>query len=259
MPYLHLSYEKMANIAVINIISPLDDYEKKEQLCSEFSELCNEIAWDEEIRVIILTGFGGKSISLETNLSRGDQQYQKMFSITKSISKFEKPVIAAIDGDAIGLELELALVCDIRVAVEASRFGLSQIGTGLMPCDGGTQRLSRLVGRGKALEMILTGGVIDAQEAWRIGLVSKFVPSKDLMVVVIDMARVMGSKGPIALKYAKEAIYKGMDMTLEQGLRLETDLYSLIHTTWDRMEGIIAFREKRAPQFKGIYVTRRFA
>jgi enoyl-CoA hydratase/carnithine racemase len=107
-----------------------------------------------------------------------------------------------------------------------------------------------LVGKGKALELILTGETIDAQEAFRIGLVSKVVPSDELMVAAMDMAREMASKGPIALRYAKEAIHKGMDLTLEQGLRLEADLYLLIHTTKDRAEGIQAFREKRTPKFE---------
>jgi enoyl-CoA hydratase/carnithine racemase len=160
-------------------------------------------------------------------------------------------VIAAISGDAIGQGLELALACDIRIASEASRFGLPQIESGVIPWDGGTQRLSRLVGKGKALEMILTGEMIEAQEALRIGLVHKVLPKKDLTEVTMKMAQEMASKGPIALRYTKEAIYKGMDMTLEQGLHLEADLYLLIHTSKDRTEGIQAFREKKKPQFEG--------
>jgi enoyl-CoA hydratase/carnithine racemase len=160
-------------------------------------------------------------------------------------------VIAAISGDVIGQGLELALACDLRIASETSHFGLPQIKTGHLPSDGGTQRLSRLVGRGKGLEMILTGEIIDAQEALRIGLVNKVVPKKDLMEVTMKMAQEMASRGPIALRYIKEAIYKGMDMTLEQGLRLEADLYLILHTTKDRTEGIQAFRGKRKPKFEG--------
>jgi enoyl-CoA hydratase/carnithine racemase len=160
-------------------------------------------------------------------------------------------VIAAINGDATGQGLELALACDIRVATEASHFGLPHIKKGLIPWDGGTQRLSRLVGSGKTLEMILTGEMIDAQEALRIGLVNKVVPREELMKAVTGLAQEMASKGPIALRYAKEAIHKGMDLTLEQGLRLEADLYLLLHTTKDRSEGIKAFREKKVPRFEG--------
>jgi len=145
----------------------------------------------------------------------------------------------------------MALACDIRISAESSRFGMPLIQAGLIPWDGGTQRLARLVGRGKALEMILTGKTISAQEAQRIGLVNQVVSSQDLMGTTIKMAREMASKGSVALKYTKEAVYQGIDLTLEQGLRLEADLYLLIHTTKDRTEGIRAFREKRVPKFEG--------
>jgi len=147
--------------------------------------------------------------------------------------------------------LELALACDMRIASEGSCFGLTHIRTGLVPWDGGTQRLSRLVGRAKAIEMILTGEVIDSHEALRIGLVNRVVSSDQLMTTAMEVAQEIASKGAIALRYTKEAVYKGMDLTLEQGLRLEADLYLLLHTTRDRTEGIQAFRNKRTPQFKG--------
>jgi enoyl-CoA hydratase/carnithine racemase len=120
-----------------------------------------------------------------------------------------------------------------------------------MPWDGGTQRLARLVGRAKALELILLGETIDAPEAHRIGLVHKVISHDELMTVVMDLAQKMAAKSSVSLAYVKEAIHKGMDLTLEQGLRLEADLYYLMHTTKDRTEGIKAFREKRQPQFKG--------
>jgi enoyl-CoA hydratase/carnithine racemase len=145
----------------------------------------------------------------------------------------------------------MVLACDLRIAAETARFGLPQIKAGLIPGNGGTQRLARLAGRGKALEMILTGETIDAREAYRVGLVNKVAPLQELMSTVMGMAREMASKGSIALRYTKEAVYQGMDLTLEQGLRLEADLYLLIHTTKDRIEGITAFREKRAPKFEG--------
>ena len=171
--------------------------------------------------------------------------------IVEQIASIDRPVISAIDGEVTGLGLELALACDIRIATEISHFGLPHVREGLIPWDGGTQRLSRLVGRSKAMEMILTGEIIDAQEAYRIGLVNRVVPPKELMSLVMDMAREIASKGPVALRYAKEAIHKGMDLTLEQGLRLEADLYFLLHTTKDRTEGIRAFQEKSSPRFEG--------
>lgn len=168
-----------------------------------------------------------------------------------AIASLERVAIAAIGGDALGEGLELALACDIRIASEKASFCLPHTGYGLIPSGGGTQRLPRLVGKGKALEMILTADPIDAREAFRIGLVNKVVPSEKLLSEAEELAKRIITKGPIALRYAKEAINKGLDLTLEQGLRLEADLYFLIQTTADRMEGIRAFMEKRPPQFKG--------
>jgi enoyl-CoA hydratase/carnithine racemase len=145
----------------------------------------------------------------------------------------------------------MALACDVRIASETSKFGLPQIRAGLVPWDGGTQRLSRTVGKAKALEMILTGELIDAREANRIGLVSRIVPADKVTTTVMELAKDMASKSSVSLEYCKEAIVKGMDLTLEQGLRLEADLYFLMHTTHDRKEGIKAFQEKRKPKFKG--------
>jgi enoyl-CoA hydratase/carnithine racemase len=241
---------------MINIVRSVDDKLKLVQLSDELAGLCAEMLWNEEIRVVILSGAGEESFSIVKGSvgvawRLNEEQQIKVLSVAGHITKLARPVIAAVNGYVIGQGLELVLSCDIRIASEISHFGLPQIKTGLIPWDGGTQRLSRLVGRGKALEMILTGEIIDAEEALRIGLVHKVVPKKDLTEVAMKMAQGMASKGPIALRYAKEAIYKGMDLTLEQGLRLETNLYLLIHATKDRTEGIHAFREKRAPKFEG--------
>jgi enoyl-CoA hydratase/carnithine racemase len=253
MPYRTINFQKIGEVLVIYIMDNVDDQEKMIRLSDELDELCSEIIRHEQTRVIFLTDSGKESFSnlIEENLIRPDAVVNEFCSLAKPIGKLDQPVIAGIRGDAVGQGLELALACDIRIASDTSRFGLPQIKAGHIPRDGGTQRLSRLVGRGKALEMILTGEVVDAQEALRIGLVNKVVPNKDLMEVTMKMAQEMASKGPIALRYTKEAIYKGMDMTLEQGLRLEADLYLLIHTSKDRTEGIQAFQEKRKPKFEG--------
>jgi enoyl-CoA hydratase/carnithine racemase len=256
MLYKTLTVQREDYILIISL-SSLTNYQGKISILSdELTELCREVDLDQEIRVIILTGDGEKSFSIETDLGGvvsgeiGKQQI-RFLSIAEPIAQISKPVIAAINGDAIGLGLELALACDIRIATEICYFGLPHVKSGLIPWDGGTQRLSRLVGKGKALELILTGETIGAPEACRIGLLNKVVPTNDLMKTVMAMAREMASKGPVALRYTKEAIQKGMDLTLEQGLRLEADLYLLIHTTQDRTEGIQAFREKRTPKFEG--------
>ena len=254
--YQAIKYQKKGHVAVIKINAPAKDQVELPRLHDELAELYDEIVWDEEIKVIILTGIGEKSfsmgVSLKETISRvqGEQQI-RIFSIAEPIAKLDRPVIAGVNGDAIGQGLELALACDIRIATETSRFGLPHISSGLIPWDGGTQRLARLVGRAKAAEMILTGDIIDAQEAYRIGLVNKVVPPAELLTVTMDMAREMASKGSVALRYVKEAIHEGMDLTLEQGLRLEADLYFLLHTTKDRTEGIRAFQEKRKPEFEG--------
>jgi len=246
MIYQTLSYEIKERVALIRITSPKTGPLNSDQLTDELTDLCAEIGTSGEARVVILGNIGEN-----TFFEQGNDPGSALRSISEPIARLDLPVIASIDEDAVGQGLELALACDIRVSVEASRFGFPHIHKGIIPSDGGTQRLPRLVGRSRALEMILIGEMIDAQEAYRLGLVNEIVPPRDLATVVMKMAQEMASKGPIALRYAKEAIYKGMDMTLEQGLRLEADLYLLIHTSKDRTEGISAFREKRTPKFEG--------
>lgn len=258
MPSQMVTYQKNDFLGIIDIDVPIsvDDRIEMIQLSDQLAEIYDKVAWDQDIRVVAIELSQEKSPPGKSDLiqavSKGTlEREMKFWSLAEPIGKLDKPVIAAINGDAIGQGLELALACDIRIASETSRFGLPQIKAGHIPWDGGTQWLSRLVGKGKALEMILTGEIIDAQEALRIGLVHKVVPNEDLTEVTMKMAQEMASKGPIALRYTKEAIYKGMDMTLEQGLRLEADLYLLIHTSKDRSEGIQAFREKKKPKFEG--------
>jgi len=256
MLYQALNYQKKDKVMIVSIIGPVDSQVTMAQLSDELTDLYDEMMRDEEIRVIVLTGVGEKSFSMETDLfgpnpEDNDLLGTRFWSLAEPLGKLDLPIIAAINGDAIGQGLELVLACDIRIASEASHFGLTHIRTGYIPWDGGTQRLSRLVGKSNAIEMILTGKMIDSQEALRMGLINKVVPHEKLMKAAMDMAQEMASKGPVALRYAKEAIYKGMDMALEQGLRLEADLYLLIHTTKDRTEGIQALREKRTPKFEG--------
>ncbi|MBP1696676.1 MAG: 3-hydroxybutyryl-CoA dehydratase [Deltaproteobacteria bacterium] len=256
MVYQTVSLQKVDHVMVVKLNDRVSDPPGVARLSDELTELCAEITWDEEVRVVVLTGSGDNSFSLDAGVNRtvsrtGGEGEIEVFSISESIAKIDRPVIAAIQGDALGPGLEMALACDLRIAAETSRFGMSEIKAGLIPWDGGTQRLGRLVGKGKALEMILTGETMDAREACRVGLVNKVVPRQELMLTVMSMAREMATKGSIALRYTKEAVYQGMDLTLEQGLRLEADLYLLIHTTKDRTEGIKAFREKRVPKFEG--------
>lgn len=254
MLYENLSFEKEDHVMSINLPKVAKYHARITQLANELSDLCTTVTQNKEIQVVIINWepeapSSGMDLG-EDVLTRWEGR-TKPWSLAASVAKLDIPIITAMNGYTIGRDLELALACDIRIASDTSRFGMSHVREGLIPWDGGTQRLSRLVGRAKAIEMILTGEIIDAQEAHRIGLVHKVVANSELMNVVMNMAREIASKGPISLRYAKEAIHKGMDLTLKQGLRLEADLYFLLHTTKDRTEGIKAFQGKRRPQFKG--------
>jgi enoyl-CoA hydratase len=167
------------------------------------------------------------------------------------LAALAKPVVCAVNGEAASAGLELALACDIRIAAEAARFSLPELSMGLLPMAGGLPRLARLVGRGKALELALTGDEIDAAEALRIALVSAVVPADRLAAEADAIAGRIAERGPIATTYAKEAVSRGIDMPLEQALRFETDLTIILQTTEDRAEGVRAFLDKRKPEFKG--------
>jgi len=217
------------------------------ELAADLAGICQEINFDTVIRAAVITG-SGPAFCRDVASSR---KTPAAFSLAGPVASLNCPVIAAINGNAIGLGLELALACDIRIASRSARFSFPGIWHGLIPFDGASQRLPRLIGRAKALELMLTGEEITATEALRIGLVSRVVPSKDVLDVALQMGGEMAGKATLALKYCKEAVYKGLDMTLAQGLQLEGDLYFLLHTTGDRTEGITAFKEKRKPKFKG--------
>ena len=248
-------YQRKESIALITLNKVNSKNAVNSQIIAELENIRNEISKVDDIRVVIFTEIdtfcAGNDRKAFSSFESKDELIQYL-SLCPVVDAINRPTIAAIGGDAIGQRLELALVCDLRICSESAHFAMDNITYGDIPWDGGTQRLARLVGKAKAIEMILTGEPIDAQEAYRNNLVNKVVPSQELMTVAMDMAQGMASRGPIALRYAKEAIHKGMDLNLEQGLRLESDLYYLIHTTRDRTEGIRAFQEKRKVQFKGL-------
>jgi len=246
-------YQKRGQIVGITLSRPKVNNAINIRLAEELLDICSEVSQDEDVRVVTITG-AGKAFCVGTDWSGSpplETVQTKLWSVATAVSKLDCPVIAAINGDAMGQGLELALACDLRIAAGTARLGLPQIVSGLIPWDGGTQHLPRLVGRAKAMEMILLGESISAEEAYRVGLVNKVVTLEELSLVVVDMAQGIASRAPVAVKYAKEAVEKGLALTLEQGLRLEADLYLLLHATKDRTEGITAFREKRQPKFKG--------
>jgi enoyl-CoA hydratase/carnithine racemase len=244
MPYADILFSTEAHIARITLNRPDSGNAVNARMAGELADACQRINQDDSIYVVTITGAGAAFCMGSESKAELSQQP------AGAIAAIECPVIVAINGDALDQGLEMALSGDIRIASEKAHFGLTRVARGLIPADGGTQRLPRIVGRGKALEMLLTAAKITAAEALEIGLVSKVIPPGELVGEVQRLAETVAAKGPVALKYLKEAVNKGMDMTVEQGLRLEADLYFLLHTTSDRTDGIEAFREKRNPGFK---------
>ncbi|HAZ31287.1 MAG TPA: hypothetical protein DCY61_01090 [Dehalococcoidia bacterium] len=248
MAYRNLISEKKDHIGYITLNRPGEGNGINRALADELAEVCARINEDDEIRVVVITGSGEVFSSGNQAVEPGDFLASSVASM--AVAGLKVPVVAAINGDALGAGLEVALAGDIRIAAEGARFGFPQVAYGTLPAGGGTQRLPRIVGRGKALEMILTAAVIDAQEAYRIGLVNRIFASGELRHEAESLAAKLAAKGTIALEYAKEAINKGIDVSLQQGLRLEADLSIILQSTADREEGIRAFLEKRGAQFR---------
>jgi enoyl-CoA hydratase/carnithine racemase len=245
MPYRTILYALEGHIAGITLNRPMTGNAVNQALAQELDEISRMINGDNDMYVVTLTG-AGDAFCIGTDKEETGTAYP-----AKAIAAIDRPVIAAINGDAFGPGLEIALAADIRIASAKARFSLPQVARGYLPGDGGTQRLPRIIGRGKALELLLTADIINAATALETGLVSRVVSPEALAGTVAELAGAIAAKGPIALRYLKEAINKGMDMTLEQGLRLEADLYFLLHTTADRTEGVRSYLEKRKPEYKG--------
>lgn len=208
-------------------------------------ELAEQVEDDDSLKLLAITGIGDTFCTGFEN--DADQR------LVESLAAITKPTIAIINGDAFDEGLELALALDIRVAPARARFALTQLTRGVMPHFGGSQRLARLIGSAQALKMILTGAAIDGREAMRLGLITYIAGSRGALERCAgEIVQSIIGRAPIAMRLAKEAVLKGFDMTLEQGIRLEEDLYALLQTTADRNEGVRAFLEKRRPLFKGV-------
>jgi enoyl-CoA hydratase/carnithine racemase len=259
-----IRYHKKGHVAYITLNRPEADNAIDIGMMAALQELCLNVNQDAEVRVAVITGAGDTTFcsgedpallsshgSTQTPSADSLNDFTLRHNPAELVARIECPVIAAVNGDARGAGLALALACDLRIASTQATFGAGDLARARFIANGLTQLLPRIVGRGKAMELLLTGESIPASEALTIGLVHRVVPHQDVTPEAVKMAEDMASKAPVALRYAKEAVNKGMDLTLEQALRLECDLYMLLHTTHDRTEGINAFREKRKPSFKG--------
>lgn len=260
-----VEFEKLGHTAIVTLNRPEVHNAINFEMSRALAEAWTEFRDNEDLWVAIVTGRGEKAFSAGADLHnlgefyRGTTPMQRRHraeiqpgfgGLTRNL-RLWKPTIAAVNGFCFGGGLELALACDIRIASENAQFGLTETSWGIIPGAGGTQRLPRLVPVGIALEMIFTAKRIDAQEAYRIGLVNQVVPLENLRKAAMEMAERICANAPLAVQTAKLAVWQGLDLTLEDGLRLEQVLGEPLRQTEDIQEGIAAFTEKRKPQFKG--------
>jgi enoyl-CoA hydratase len=258
MNYKNLLVDTKEKIAIVKINRPDKLNALNFETLSELQAVFNELKTNPEVFVVILTGNGEKAFVAGADileLNKLDSLEGKKFAefgqkIFSSIENFDKPVIAAVNGFALGGGCELALSCHIRIASENAKFGQPEVNLGIIPGYGGTQRLTRLVNSGRAMEMILTGDMVDAKEALSIGLVNKVYPITELMNKTFEMAAKISSKGQQAIRFAMKAVRAVNEVSLSQGLNVEASLFALCCGTEDFKEGTNAFLEKRKPSFK---------
>lgn len=255
-----IQVEKNGRIATLTLNRPDAMNAINMQMRSELRQALGALRRDAEIGAVVLTGGGEKAFSAGMDLREfskinADVPVAEMkryrWENNDGIATFDKPIIAAVNGLAIGGGVELALLCDLTFASDVASFAFGEVKRGLMPGNGGTQRLSRRIGTARALDMILTGRTVSAHEALAMGLVEYVVPAKELLSKVMELAEQMAANAPIAVRSAKAAVHRGADLTLADGLRLEQDLASFLYTTDDAKEGPKAFLEKRSPVWKG--------
>lgn len=259
MEYQKLIIEKQERICIVRINNPEALNALNTKILVELSQAFDEIAADAQTDVVILTGEGRAFVAgadiAEMSVLKADEgkRFGRLGAdVFRKIELLDKPVIAAVNGFALGGGCELAMACDIRIASAKAKFGQPEVGLGITPGFSGTQRLPRLVGLGKAKELIYTAAVIHAEEACRIGLVNKVVEPEELMNECLAMASAIASKAQLAVRYAKEAINRGIETDIETGIDIETGLFGLCFATADQKEGMEAFLWKRKPEFKGM-------
>jgi enoyl-CoA hydratase len=256
--YKNILLDRKENIGMITINRPEVRNALDPQTIAEIRDAVRTCRFDNDVRVVILTGAGGKAFAsgadIRTLKTRETLEVLKSESqeTLNDIENLDKPVIVAIDGYALGGGCELSMACDIRIATSRSKLGQPEVNLGLIPGMGGTQRLQRLVGLGKAKELIFTGDIIDADEAKSIGLVNQVVSEpEELLSVAREMAQKIISKAPIAISLSKTALNIGSNVDIHSGLQFERHAQTIAFSTDDRVEGTSAFLEKRKPDFKG--------
>nr|WP_206155306.1 short-chain-enoyl-CoA hydratase [Caldanaerobacter subterraneus] len=257
--YKNIDVKKEEGIATITISRPKALNALNTETLEELENVLEVLQNDDGVKVIVITGAGEKAFVAGADISEMKDMSvfeakkfaelgQKVF---RKIELMKKPVIAAVNGYALGGGCELALACDIRIASRNAKFGQPEVGLGIIPGFGGTQRLPRIVGVSKAKELIYTGDMIDAEEALRIGLISKVVEQDKLLEEAYGIAKKIMSKGLVAVSLAKEAINKSLEVDIDSGMEYEANAFALCFGTQDQKEGMAAFLEKRAPKFEG--------
>jgi enoyl-CoA hydratase len=259
MTFENLRFDVNAGIARITVNRPDKLNALNDAVIAELGEAIDRVGRESDVRGVILTGAGSKAFVAGADIAElskqgpfdGKTRAQVGQAVFRRIERSGKPVIAAINGFALGGGCELAMACHVRIAAESARFGQPEAKLGIAPGYGGSVRLPRLVGKGRALELLLTGQMIDAAEAYRIGLVNRVVPGDRLLEESETMLRAMLENGPLALRVCIEAVDAALETTVDEGLLLEANYFGLLASTSDMREGMAAFLEKRKPRFTG--------
>ena len=258
MTYQNILVETSNRISILTINRPEKRNALNQATRDEIVDALESLEKSSESRVLVMTGAGDKAFiagadinEFEGRTALTQREAMKGLRVFSAIEEFPKPVIAMINGFCLGGGLETALACDIRIASDTAKLGQPEINLGIIPGGGGTQRLTRLVGEGKAMEIILTGEAIDAAHAREIGLVNQVVPPSELRNTVLQLAARIAEKSPVALRMAKEAVKSAARTNLREGLEREMDLFCLTFGSEDKAEGVRAFLEKRKADFKG--------
>lgn len=259
MAYETILYEVNDGVARVAINRPDKLNALNAQVIGELQQAIRAAAEDEAVRVMILTGCGEKAFAAGADIAELAELNpvgivdlaRRGQALTREMERLGKPIIAAINGFALGGGCEMAMACTLRIAADSAKLGQPEVNLGIIPGYGGTQRLSRLVGKGRALDLILTGRMVSAEEALQMGLVNQVVPAAELQDASLRLAGTLKKKAPLALRFAMEAVHSGLEQGLDEALTLEAHLFGVSAATEDKREGIAAFLEKRKAEFQG--------